>query len=496
MKHTEYSPIQPISFMRESHKIETDTILLEELASLESISGISMRNFTVAASHLVSDVGNFIDGVISGVARFTNHDMLSVSRETYQKLEIDDNFLLFIKSSLNEPMDALERIHHTVSGIHGEMGFGQMGKVGNLFLNAFEGVLASDMYSRLEKSVRGHNENLGLGVRDMYLLLASDVIDEINDIYPSQNETGTGCLPKSLWSPIGIGSRHDLKSGFHFGTGIGMTISAFGYTRKMLQWFFGKSPDVNKLKKNPSKPFYKLKSKEALPFYVKKKGIDIPLSSIEGSFKLRNIDCYPSRYSYISISDSVVFIEVNRLFKDFYLNRNIFEHRVNEFLTDIAILVATYTMFIRQANLIGDLSDSETELKACLERLCLGAEILKSVSHDKDILKILGLSKFDHDKSRGNKEDLMGCIREAAENCESIALTILSHQDIWDILPMIDDNAVILETGKSDVLDTLEKLNTILYFLDELKDISSVLDIQHISFTLKQFQYKLKLAGV
>ena len=126
----------------------------------------------------------------------------------------------------------------------------------------------------------------------------------------------------------------------------------------------------------------------------------------------------------------------------------------------------------------------------------MGAEILKSISHDKDILKILGLSKFDNGKSRGNKEDLMGCIREAAENCESIALTILSHQDIWDILPMIDDNAVILETGKSDVLHTLEKLNTILYFLDELKEISSVLDIQHISFTLKQFQYKLKLAGV
>ncbi len=458
MNHTEYIPIQPISFVRDSHKIEKDTIFLEELASLESISGISVRNFTVAASHVVSDVGNFIDGVISGVARFTNHDMMSLSRETYQKLEIDDNFLLFIKSSLNEPMDALERIHDTVSGIHGKMGFGEMGKVGNLFLNAFEGVLASDMYSRLEKSVRGHNENLGLSVRDMYLLLASDVIDEIDDI--------------------------------------GMDISAFGYARKMLQWFFGKSSDLNKLKKNPSKPFYKLKSKGAFPFYVKKKGIDIPLSSIEGSFKLRNIDCYPSRYSYISISDSVVFIEVNRLFKDFYLNRNIFEHRVNEFLTDIAILVATYTMFIRQANLIEDLSDSETELKACLERLCLGAEILKSISHDKDILKILGLSKFDNGKSRGNKEDLMGCIREAAENCESIALTILSHQDIWDILPMIDDNAVILETGKSDVLHTLEKLNTILYFLDELKEISSVLDIQHISFTLKQFQYKLKLAGV
>ena len=38
-------------------------------------------------------------------------------------------------------------------------------------------------------------------------------------VYPSQNKTGSGCLSKSLWSPIRIGSRHDLKSGFHFGTG-------------------------------------------------------------------------------------------------------------------------------------------------------------------------------------------------------------------------------------------------------------------------------------
>ena len=39
-------------------------------------------------------------------------------------------------------------------------------------------------------------------------------------VYPSQNETGTAALSKSLWSHIGICSRHDLKSGFHFGTGI------------------------------------------------------------------------------------------------------------------------------------------------------------------------------------------------------------------------------------------------------------------------------------
>ena len=42
-------------------------------------------------------------------------------------------------------------------------------------------------------------------------------------LYPSQNKTGTGCLSKSLWSPIRIGSRRDLKSGFHFGTGIEAT---------------------------------------------------------------------------------------------------------------------------------------------------------------------------------------------------------------------------------------------------------------------------------
>jgi hypothetical protein len=39
-------------------------------------------------------------------------------------------------------------------------------------------------------------------------------------IYPSQNKTGIGCLSKSLWSHIRICSRRDLKSGFHFGTGI------------------------------------------------------------------------------------------------------------------------------------------------------------------------------------------------------------------------------------------------------------------------------------
>ena len=42
--------------------------------------------------------------------------------------------------------------------------------------------------------------------------------DEV--VYPFQNETGSGCLSKSLWSHIRICSRRDLKSGFHFGTGI------------------------------------------------------------------------------------------------------------------------------------------------------------------------------------------------------------------------------------------------------------------------------------
>ena len=39
-------------------------------------------------------------------------------------------------------------------------------------------------------------------------------------LYPFQNETGSGCLSNALWSPIRIGSRRDLKSGFHFGTGM------------------------------------------------------------------------------------------------------------------------------------------------------------------------------------------------------------------------------------------------------------------------------------
>ena len=39
-------------------------------------------------------------------------------------------------------------------------------------------------------------------------------------IYPSKNDTWSGCLSKSLWSHIRICSRHDLKSRCHFGTGI------------------------------------------------------------------------------------------------------------------------------------------------------------------------------------------------------------------------------------------------------------------------------------
>ena len=39
-------------------------------------------------------------------------------------------------------------------------------------------------------------------------------------LYPFQNKTGSGCLSKSLWSHIRICSRRDLKSGFHFRTGI------------------------------------------------------------------------------------------------------------------------------------------------------------------------------------------------------------------------------------------------------------------------------------
>ena len=45
-------------------------------------------------------------------------------------------------------------------------------------------------------------------------------------IYPSQNKTWNGCLSKSLWSHIRICSRHDLKSMFHFGTGIDAKIIA------------------------------------------------------------------------------------------------------------------------------------------------------------------------------------------------------------------------------------------------------------------------------
>ncbi len=459
MHNTEYNPIQPVSFLREVQpfELETETLLVEELDYLQDILGISMQNFTTAASHVAVEVGDFIDGVISGISRFTNHAMSSVSRETYQTLEVEDDFSLFMESSLNQPMGALERIHHTVNDIHGLIGFG-VGKGGAVFLQAFERVLASDIYTRLERAVRGHGENMGLGVRDMYVLLSSDVIDDSEDFY----------------------------------------LTGFSCARQMIQWFFGKTDfqDPDKFKKNPFKPVHKLKQNSAFAFYVKKKKTDITQNAVDIFFKPQDMNCYPNRYTYISISESVLFVEINRLFKDFYINRNIFEHRVNEFLTDIAILVATYTMFIRQATMIGDLSDTETDLTVSLERLCLSAETLKSISHDKDSLKILGLSKFDHGKDVSKTEDIMTSIREAVCNCQSIAATILSQQDIWDLLPMVDENAVILETGKSDVVNTLEKLNTILYHIDELKEISSALDIHHISFALKQFQYKLKLSGI
>ena len=465
MSNTEHSRITPIvpyvvGDIGNSQEIET-ALLVEEMDSLESISGISMADFRVADSNMVADVGKVIGVVIYGISRFVDNEIRSVSRETYPLLGIENDFLLFIESSLNAPMSALDRIHHTVNDVQEIMDFGIKGNSGAFFLNAFEQVLASNMYSRLEMAIREHNQNVTLSVRDIYALLSSNLIKIID-------EMDNDC----------------------------MGISGFGYARKMAQWFFGKSRDVNEPKKTLFQSVSKPKSNGALSFYVNKKEPDISLSSGDSLLKQKDTDYYPYRYTYISVSESVVFIEMNRLFKDFYINRNTFEHRVNEFLTDIAILVSTYTLFIRQASMIGDISDSETDLKVCLERLCLGAETLKSITHNKKALKILGLSKFDQDKYKGSTEDLMGCIREAAENCQSIAHTILSQHDIWDLLPITDNNAVILETGKSDVVDTMEKLNTILDYLDELKDISSVLDIQRISFTLKQLHYKLKLSGV
>ncbi len=457
MNNTEYNPLQPVSFLRDVYipEIEMADFSSDELTALEDIAGIPIQNFMTAATHVVGDVSTFIEGVVSGISRFTNNAMTSVSRETYHPLDVEEDFSLFMDRSLNQPMDALQRIYHTVSDIQGLMGFGIVGQAGALFLNTFERVLASDIYTRLERAVRGHADPIGLGVRDMYVLLASEFIEDDNGVPEVQ----------------------------------------MGGLRQLFMWFFGGQEDPPSLpKKGPVKPLYYSKRNSALSFYSKKPEPIFSKKNEISVFEPRDMDVYPLRYTYISVSESVLFIEVSRLFRDFYVNRNMFEHRVNEFLLDIAILVSTYTMFIRQANLIGDLSDT-SDLHVCLERLCLGAETLKSISQDKDALKILGLSKFDTHKESSNMKDAMNCIRESVENCKSIAETILEQQEIWDLLPMANDSGLVLDNGKKDVLETLDKLNFILDHINVLQEMASVLDIQKISSTLKQFQYKLKLSG-
>ena len=94
---------------------------------------------------------------------------------------MEDDFELFMESSLNQPMATLENIYGHVSEIHGLMGFGVMGQVGSVFLNTFERILASDMYIRLDRAVRGHDGSF-MSVRDMYILLSSsDIVSDEGD---------------------------------------------------------------------------------------------------------------------------------------------------------------------------------------------------------------------------------------------------------------------------------------------------------------------------
>jgi len=446
MQTPQYSPIHPLPSSRDiaSFELETDDLLPDDIYALEDVVGIPMQDFRIAASHVIGEVSDFIDTVISGVSRFSHTIVSSVSRETYQPLEVEDDFEFFMDSSLNQPMTALESIYGHVSEIHGLMGFGVMGQVGSVFLNTFDRILASDMYTRLGRAIRGHDDSL-MSVRDMYVLLSS------SDIVSDEGDSGS---------------------------------DFFTQCKRKLVLFFSKKKDIN-LKKNRFPSIKNNKKNDALPFYVKDK-------------KDKNFDGYytskPLCYSYISISDSVQFIQINRLFKDFYINRNTFQHRVNEFLQNIIILIGTYTMFIRQANLNSD-NFEDKDLQASLERLCLSADTLKSIGNDKNILGILGVETIP-DKQNLSLDNAVFFVKESLLNCKSIALDILSQKEIWDLLPMTNDNVVILEAGKKDVLETVEKINEISDHIDVLSDMSSVLDVQRVSASLKQFRYKLKLSGL
>ncbi len=455
MQTPHYAPITPLSNTREiaPFELETDPLLDQDMDALEDIIGISMQNFRYAASHIVTDVGDFIDTVISGISRVSNNIVNSVSRETYQPLDIEDDFSLFIETSLNEPMDALHDIYSHVNEVQSLMGFGIMGQFGSLFLNTFERVLAFDMYSRLGRAIRGHGDN-SIGVREMYVLVSSSDIDE------------------------DVSYRDSSVSSFD----------------RLFNWFFSPKKDksqVLKKKKIPAIP--RKKKNDAFSFYVKDKKKSNDTSKIS-DFPNRDLDSNPLRYTYISMSDSVQFIQINRLFKDFYINRNIFEHRVNEFLQDISVLVSTYIMFVREAN-IHSIGVDEKALSVSLERLSLTADTLKSIGSDKVALGILG-NGVSSNKKQISIDGVVSCVKEAVLNCKSIAMTILNQQEVWDLLPMVDSDGVILETGKKDVLDTLEKLNDILDHIDVLSEKSLILDVQRVSTTLKQFQYKLKLSGL
>jgi hypothetical protein len=455
----QYNPINPISssFEMVAIDLETDEMLPEDIYALEDVVGIPMQQFRLAASTIAVEVGSFIDGVISGVSRFANDMTSVVSRETYQPLDIEEDFSLFMDSSIHEPMTALENINYHVNEIQGLVGFGIMGQIGSVFLNTFERILASDMYTRLDRAVRGHGDGSSMSSRDMYVLLSSVDIDS--------------------------GEESDVASDF--------------YSRCKRCLFFSKK-ETSKLK-TPTLPFVKNKKKnDAFNFY--KKNSDGP--SKDTVLSKNSSGYYNSnnflRYTYISISDSVQFIQINRLFKDFYINRNIFEHRVNEFLQNISILIATYIMFIRQANLNSvDVSDDFTDkdLKVSLERLCLSADTLKSIGKDKDVLGPLFVSGGAYRKGV-SVDTLVSCLKESVMNCKSIAMDILAHDEIWDLLPMAHDESIVLQTGRNDVLDTLDKLNIILDHIDVLSQVSSVLDVQRVSSTLKQFQYKLNLSGL
>lgn len=467
MLYQDHFPIQPISNQQDFslQNIHDEENSSEYVCLLENIVGIPLQDFSFAPMSFVSQVGAALESIVANISHVSQMSLPGVSRETYYPLDIEDDFSLFLDHSLMVPMNALNTISGVVSRVQSAIGVGAVSRISDVFLNVFDRILASEAYSRLEHAIRDHADGY-MGVGHMYVLLSSQPMF-VQDVYES---------------------------------GIDMT----NRSRRLFEWFFTKKGYQKKsgssdrvFDKKVFTPLNKPFRKDVLPFYS---GHPDPVGAEDGdSLFLYSMDKnrYPLRYSYMSISESVVFIQVNRLFKDFYINTRVFEHKVNEFLQDIAFLIATYTLFIRQANIVDGSHYDESDDKDILsrvERLCLTAETIKSIGHAEGSATIMGLSKFDKTSSHSLEHSLLS-LKESLRKCEFSAHVILSEEHFWKGFSGESSYVSLLEVGRMDIFDTLKKIEVVQGSVDELFSLASVLDIQHVSSTLKQLQYKLKLSA-